>query len=309
MKHMLMLLLLAVFHFHPVEAAIFGIDDRVAISPVTEGATLARSTAIAVLSANIEETAPNLFKLETDPVSDFLCKEERFSQDRSLSYACSGFLVGHDLLVTAGHCMVNTGESHGDTDRYCPTFSWLFDFQLKEDGSVQLDDIPADRHYRCKQVIYAVHEEQPPYRDFALVQLDRPVPDRAPLALNPAAIPSKERLSMIGYPLGSPAKLAKNARILKNDVNQQSFLTSLDGFDGNSGSAVFNSKNEVVGLLVAGSPYSFVEDKVRSCSRLNRCNEMGKKCLGTDKNEPGTVVQKIQPVLEKIREFEAGRAR
>jgi V8-like Glu-specific endopeptidase len=293
----------------PSHAAIFGVDDRIAISPATPAYDLARSTAIAVLSGNQTETSPGKLALDTGSTQDLVCAEERFSKEPYLSWACSGFLVAPDLIATAGHCMVNTGESRHETETYCEAFSWLFDYHQDKNGKVQISDIPADKLYGCKQVVYAIKEEKAPYRDFALVQLDRPVTGRTPLKISSSPASEGDPLTMIGYPFGTPAKLSRNAKVLLNDRARESFITNLDAFEGNSGSAVFNSANEVVGILIGGTPsLSFVDTK-NSCQRYNHCLSDGTGCSLPDKDTSffpgfqrvGSEVQRIAPILELMK--------
>jgi V8-like Glu-specific endopeptidase len=308
---------LPVFVGPAAQAAYFGRND---VRPVISGSQTpigirARSTAVAVLSANISELPSGNLKLDNDIVTAAICKGETFEQDPSLSWACSGFLVAPDLIVTAGHCMVNTGEDRHETETYCQAFSWLFDYQADASGKTQLSEISPSRHYHCKQVVYAVNESKPPYRDFAIVQLDRPVTDRAPLKLSAEA--PVGTMSIIGYPLGTPVKSATGGRLLLNNISRQSFITTLDAFDGNSGSAVFNSAGSVIGILTGGSPtenwYADKSADGKACVRLNHCDEKGENC--TDKDDlsslpafqrTGSEVQRIAPVLEEIKKFQSG---
>lgn len=280
-----------------------------AITPTSSLYSYARSTAVAVLSANFSIESGKL-NLDLDSLSDLVCRDQRFSKDPSLSYACTGFLVAPDLIATAGHCMVNTGESRHETDTYCEAFSWLFDYQSNILGQFDAANISSSKLYRCKEVIYAINESSSPFRDFALVRLDRPVKDRKPLSLNTNAVISGP-LSMIGYPLGSPAKLSRGASILLNNPARQSFITNLDAFEGNSGSPVFNRKMEVIGILIAGNPFpSLIPDKRTTCERYNVCNEKGENCrvpdttsatqAGFQKN--GSEVQRIEPLKKLIDE-------
>lgn len=291
------------------QAAIFGADDRINISPSGPSYEMARSTAVAVLSANHSTPAPGILNLITGSTSDLVCPEERFSKEPYLSWACSGFLVAPDLIATAGHCMVNVGESRNEAGSYCEVFSWLFDYHQGLSGQTQTGGIPADKLYGCKQIIYAVKEEQAPYRDFALVRLNRPVTDRPPLKISAQTVAKQESLSMIGYPFGTPAKLSWNAKVLLDDPARESFITNLDAFDGNSGSAVFNSAGEVVGILVGGTPsLPFVAGK-NSCDLYNRCREDGTGCTLPDQDTSvfpgfqrvGSEVQRIAPILELMK--------
>lgn len=308
MKHFALLLALASL---PAQAAIFGPDDRTPVQPNSAAQKLARATAVAVLSANEIPGTNGTFSLDTSKLGDMFCKEEKFSQDPSLSYACTGFLVAPDLLVTAGHCAVNTGESHHETQTYCKTFSWLFDYQNGVGGAApQLTDIPNDKLYRCRETIYAVKDEKLPFRDFALIRLDRPVVGREPLKLATGGITNDDVLSMIGYPLGTPAKLSRGGRILLNNTERTAFVTSLDAFQGNSGSPVFNKNDEVVGILVSGYPSdSYFKEEGKSCYRYNRCDENGQNCLKPDFDftpfpdyqTTGSDVQRIEQVIEMIK--------
>jgi hypothetical protein len=302
----LLLLLLALSPNSP--AAVFGTDNRLNLRLNTPEANLARSTAVALLSTNFEIVNGRL-KLDAPSLAGEVCPEEKFSADPSLSYACSGFLVAPDVIATAGHCMVNVGESRQEKLGYCEAYSWLFDYAKDEQGAIALHDLDPENLYRCREVIYAVREEHPPYRDFALVQLDRPVANRPPLRLSSAPL-NAGPYSMIGYPLGTPAKLAPNAKILLNNPSRQSFITNLDALDGNSGSPVFNSSSEVVGILVAGTPsQTLFPDPVRGCQRYNICDENGKNCRVPDAEpsifpyfqQTGSEVQRIAPIMELLK--------
>ncbi len=285
-------------------AAVFGVDDRVSIRPGSLGYDLSRSTAVAVLSANFEPVSEGKIRLNVDKLDQMFCPSVKFSKQISLSYACTGFLVGPDLIATAGHCMVNTGESRDETDLYCKSFSWLFDFN----EATNTENVSSENHYTCKRVIYAVKDEGAPFRDFALVQLTRPVKGRTPFKLSAAPIGKTETLSMVGHPFGLPAKLSRGARTLVNNPRRGSFLTSLDAFEGNSGSPVFNAKNEVVGILVGGTPSANTVTKGR-CEVLNRCSDKGTNCLEDDRDTSifpgyqgiGSEVQRIAPVMKLMK--------
>lgn len=291
------------------QAAIFGADTREKITPSSKELPLARSTAVAVLSSNLVHTSPITIDLLPNKSSDFLCHDVKYADDPSLDYACTGFLVAPDLIATAGHCMVNSGQSRNEKQTYCETFSWLFDYQDDGNGHVQTVNLSTANLYECRKVVYAIHEEEPPYRDFALVQLKRPVTDRTPLVLSKQKIQPGDAVRMIGYPLGQPAKLSRDAHILLNNISKQSFITNLDAFEGNSGSPVFNAQNEVIGILVGGTPSeSLRQDKHRTCMRYNVCDDLGKNCERPDQDTSavpdfqvtGSIVQRIEPLQKLI---------
>jgi V8-like Glu-specific endopeptidase len=288
-------------------AAIFGADTRQHAFLNTSQGNLARSTAVALLRTNFTHSRSGLVDLMTTPVDQFLCHDEKFSDDPSLSYSCTGFLVAPDILITAGHCAVNAGESHHETETFCEAFSWLFDYQADSSGKTQLSGISPDKLYSCKEIIYAVREDEAPYRDFAVIRLNREVKGRTPYKISTRPFTKLETgLSMIGYPLGTPAKVSLDARVLHNDPLNEHFITNLDAFEGNSGSPVFNAQGEVVGLLIGGSPQpSLVPAAHLQCDRYNVCAEDGSNCTLPDDGlqslpgfqTTGSIVQRIDRVL------------
>lgn len=289
------------------QAAFFGIDSRKDITPNSPINSYARSTAIAVLSGSYK-VVDNKLQMDFSDTKGAVCTDQRFSQQPSLSYACTGFLVAPNILATAGHCMVNTGEDQHETQTYCKAFSWLFDYQVDNSGNFETNNVPEDKLYHCKEVIYAINQEVAPYLDFALVELDRPALGRKPFKL----APNKQNelpLSMIGYPLGMPAKYASDAKLLLDNPNRESFITNLDAFEGNSGSPVFNKNMEVVGILVAGTPApDMIDDSSGSCGRYNSCDENGVSCIASNQNvlqlpnfqRIGSEVQRIAPLANKL---------
>jgi V8-like Glu-specific endopeptidase len=290
-------------------AAIFGVDERFSILPTHKQHELARATAVGVLSSMIEATKgdPSTYTLTTSNLSDMLCSDQKFYKMPSVDYACSAFLIAPDILVTAGHCSVNVGETKNETEMYCDSYGWLFDYQVQADGTVRKEKIPADNYYQCKEIIYAINDKKNGITyDYAVIRLDRTVVGRTPLTLSDISVSIGERVSMIGYPMGAPVTYAQNATITALNPIGDSYITTLDAFDGNSGSAVLNSKNEVVGLLIAGTPESFISKPNLGsgvCYTYNTCDINGKNCTSEegilDSIIPiGSEVQSIAPVRE-----------
>jgi V8-like Glu-specific endopeptidase len=310
-------LTISLAHSPLARSAIFGTDRRTEVQSGSPFFNLGQATAVAVLSTNIETSSDGRINLLTDPISERLCKDERFSDQPSLSYACSGFLVAPDLLVTAGHCQANVGEVHHETDGWCKVFSWLFDYQLDASGGVQTKNIdPALRLYHCKQILFAVVDEHAPFRDYALIQLDRPVLGRQPLRLSKNEITSAnsaDDLTLIGYPMGLPMKADSKGHVLFSDPKALSFITNLNAFEGNSGSAVLDKSGAVVGILIGGTPtMSTITDKAAKCERLNRCDADGKNCALPDLDpkklppgfqKTGSEVERITPISDLLKVF------
>ncbi len=149
---------------------------------------------------------------------------------------CTAFLVRDDIIVTAGHC-VNEKDYIG--------MKVVFGFRMINKNT-SVSKIPYAYVYSIKEVI---HSEKGRV-DFAVCRLDRKVVNRKPLAIASKTVEKGDSVYVIGYPVGIPIKLADNAKVL--DVANTEFKATLDTYGGNSGSPVFNDRNEVVGILVKG---------------------------------------------------------
>ena len=199
-----------------------------------------------------------------------LCAGEQFA-DQPASGHCSAFLVSETILVTAGHC--------DDLLPYdmCKEASWVFGFHTNSNGEV-VTSIPESDVYHCKRIIA---KEFSSTKDYAVVELDRPVKNRKPLKIaSKNSVKAGDQIMMIGFPDGIPMKIAPNGKILT--VDSDSYQASLDAFHGNSGSVVMNQEtHEVVGILVAGNPdYQRVSSPAGSCNIVNKCDSEGLSCDG-----------------------------
>lgn len=246
---------------------VYGDDNRVETYQATKrNQTLANSTAGMIENVKLIQVGKNVMLPPASIQSDMgLCADERFS-DQPSSVICSGFLVGPDLLVTAGHCVTN--------EQRCKQVSFIFDYKIKSDTKKADMLVSADNVYKCAKVIETKLDGYgKTSRDFALVKLDRPVKNRAPLKYRvKGKIKNKENILVIGHPSGLPQKVASGAQVYDNSPDGF-FETNLDTFGGNSGSAVFNNKTGVVeGILVRGAK-DYVSDQAAGCARVNHEDE------------------------------------
>jgi V8-like Glu-specific endopeptidase len=253
---------------------VYGIDNRVEVFQATKiQQLLANSTAGMVESVKLVTTGDHVMLPPASIANDMgLCKDERFAEQPS-SVICSGFLVAPDLLVTAGHCVT--------TQERCDEVSWVFDYQMNEKTNRANVLVPSSKVFKCSKVIEAKLEGLSySSRDFAIVKLDRKVEGRKALSFRKTGkISNDARLTVIGHPSGLPTKVAAGGKIF-NNIPSGYFLTNLDTFGGNSGSAVFNSATgEVEGILVRGA-VDYIGDN--GCARVNQVEEdiTGKLSLG-----------------------------
>jgi V8-like Glu-specific endopeptidase len=193
-----------------------------------------------------------------------LCQDEPFYSQPTAAM-CSGFLVGDNLLATAGHCIK-------DTD--CANNSFVFGFKMENEQNAAMEVAP-DQVYKCKRI---VSRELTRQQDYALVELDRPVVGVRPLRLQQTDARVNDAIIVIGHPSGLPTKVAAGAGVRRLDNGF--FVANLDTYGGNSGSAVFNANTlEVVGILVRGEQ-DFAYDQANKCTRSNYCTDTG--CRGED---------------------------
>ena len=248
---------------------IYGDDNRVdVIDYPDQDVQLAASSVAAMIPQNRVNSSGELSGQEIGKKYS-LCDDQRF-RDQKIIANCTGFLVDDDLLVTAGHCMPDT--------KLCGDEKWVFGFH-GESYQVSPDDI-----YSCKKVVSVVDSSDSDI-DYALIQLDRVVSNRAPLKIRrKGSVSVGESLIIMGHPTGLPLKIADQAQIRsKNNVY---FTANLDSFGGNSGSPVLNEQTlEVEGILVRGE-----DDYINrgECRVVNECADNA--CDG----EESTLISLVQ---------------
>ncbi len=188
-----------------------------------------------------------------------LCKEEPFYSQPSAA-ECSGFLVGDDMVATAGHCINKS---------ICQFKSFVFNYRMLNNDRAP-KELPVDDVYSCKEV---VSREQNDQNDYAIVRLDRPVRGHRVLTMQKESVNVMDEVLVIGHPSGLPTKIADDAYVRRAEENF--FMANLDTYGGSSGSAVFNAKTlAVVGILARGVD-DFTWDSTRGCKISNRCSNEG----------------------------------
>jgi len=282
---------------------VYGADNRREVSEVanTFYSELARSTAAMVAQDSIElDDNKSTYKMKSGIKSlrDSLklCKSERFG-DQPFLATCSGFLVAPNVIATAGHCY------QGVMKTACDDHVWVFDYKVDDASKPFEHTFNQENVYRCKKVLKAVLSSTDKL-DFALIELDRPVGDRLPLKYRKEGTPKVgEGLTVIGHPWGLPSKVANGAKVLFND-NPVYLTGNLDTFQGNSGSAVFNSETGLVeGILVRGrsdATLSFDEASNSVCRVVNTCNEDGTQCAVKDPRSKGEDVTRFTLVAKEL---------
>lgn len=265
------------------QKAIYGNDDRREVELVAD--PKARENAdsvVAIFSASsVMDNGDGTSTLVTRPFGERyqLCANEPFREQPVGAY-CSGFMVGEDLIATAGHCV---------TPQQYPVGSVKCVFGFKQTNGVFPTRISNADIYTGVRLVK--HELTATGLDCAVLQVDRKIVGRKALPIRHSPkIADGAPLYVIGHPCGLPAKYAGNA-VVRDNTPITHFVANLDTYGGNSGSAVFNGMTHTVeGILVRGE-VDFVT--VGNCRVSLVCPNSG--CRGED----ATRVEWIADVLPK----------
>jgi hypothetical protein len=285
---------------HAGNLVVYGEDNRVEVYQASAAhQLLAKSTATMVSKheITIDDSKPEVVQFTQKTLRDWLeaatksnkakalfspvvqkaaaagatfCKGTRFI-DQPNAGMCSGFLIAPDLMVTAGHCV--------EIENFCDEYRWVFDYQIDKETQTAGVDVNPENIYSCKKVISSALI-LPLGLDYGIVQLDRKVIGREPLEINNNyKVSDNQGLLVIGSPSGLPLKVATGANVRKNS-HPGFFSANLDTFQGNSGSAVFNSVSGVVeGILVRGED-DYVPNHLKMCVEVKVCKT--DECRGED---------------------------
>lgn len=260
---------------------IYGDDNRQDVYQVQDPTVreIADSTAAMIQNSSMTKNSDGTVTVKARSFGqDFnLCKSEPF-YDQPAAAMCSASLVGEDLIATAGHCI--------DTSS-CSRNSFVFNYRMNDSKTAPLT-FQADDVYGCKEV---VAWEKTGNQDYAVVRLDRKVRGHRVLAMAKTDVAVGDQIYVVGHPSGLPTKVTDGAtvRSLKNGF----FMSNLDTYGGNSGSAVFSAKtNEIVGILVRGeADFKWGTGANASCMVSNRCPADG--CRGEDSTNISYVVKAV----------------
>jgi len=220
-----------------------------------------------VRETDLTKESNNRFRLSTIPFKDAmgLCSNERF-MDQPIASFCSGFAVGKNVIVTAGHCI--TSEDDLKTVRF------IFDYKYTDPTTVKTvfekPLVLSGKRIIDRGLSGGI--------DYAIIEVNETIPQDRQLKINTTVkIADKETVYVIGHPVGLPLKIAGGSFVRIN-TDPLFFTANLDTYGGNSGSPVFNARtNEVEGILVRGGVDFIKKD---GCRISNACPSSG--CNGED---------------------------
>ncbi len=239
---------------------IYGPDNRQDIKDVKDPKIIELSKSVAALipNKNLNPGKLNQFWISAP---NFIEQYQLIKGPLELSFGdqptaakCSGVLISENLILTAGHCV--------EDKKSLAEMNWVFDYKIEADSAsnskVELDSKHVYKINRIVEDYFHPYDIDGHLKDYAIVELDRPVLNRPFARFNFEERKSllMQKIGMLGFPSGLPLKYTNDARILS--ISEGIILNSdLDAFGGNSGSPVFlEQTGEVLGVLVRG-PLSF----------------------------------------------------
>jgi len=209
-----------------------------------------------------------------------------FENQTSLA-ECSGFLIGPDLVATAGSCVLDQVSQNS----LCSNLAFVLNY-VNYGPLSYYDVFAAGEVANCKRVI---NGSTPLYRsavvnittgasgpveinkpNWAIVQIDKSFPgayyDRfrsfKHLHLN-------ERVITIGHPLGAPRKYDTTGRIWAIDGGLtgrgMKLFTSSDSFKGSEGGPVLDTDGRVIGIQSGTVNPDFIPRDFIPCNIEQRC--------------------------------------
>ena len=272
---------------HASQPTVYGADDRqdvYAHGDIWMQSLARQATTALMYTSAINTTNPNNVTFNGPTLGDGrnLCATERFRDDPTAAH-CSGTLIDDDLVLTAGHCI--------DASRCADT---RFVFNYYRDSATALHTVTTSDIFSCASVVARRLDVVDGHElDYAVVRLDRRATPRftpAPVRRSSAALTNGQRLGIIGFGAGLPAKIdtggtVRDARASTLDY----FVATTDSFAGSSGSGVWELGGyEIAGILVRGE----VDYRANgACNVVNTCTATG--CRGEG-------VTYVRPALDAL---------
>ncbi|MDX2117052.1 MAG: proprotein convertase P-domain-containing protein [Planctomycetota bacterium] len=247
---------------------IYGTDDRREPYEVSDPIQLqlAQACVLVVSTSELSNNGNGTYTLITDPWvtqgGSNVCATEPYRGQLTAGF-CSGFLVGPDIITTAGHCVSTSNIG---------SVAFIFDFQQQGPGvAPNTTTIPADNVYFGTAVINRVQSGD---LDHCVLRVDRPVVGRTPVQIRRSgSVSVNDPLVMVGHPVALPKKVEAGAVVKDANGTVNFFMANTDSYGGNSGSMVANRLTGVVeGILVRGNS-DFVTTTGCAASRV--CADTG----------------------------------
>lgn len=279
------------------QKTLYGTDRRIEFFDIQDPIqfTVANSVAALVDSDHYRETSTS-YQLSGDTLGahENLCAGEHFSSEPEIAF-CTAFVVGPDLIATAGHCVPQNLES----------VRLVFGYRAQRKPQTVNDpqtitEIPKSQVYKISEVVKTKYDgDDTRAIDYAVMRVDRKIPDHLPLPLDTeTGVAVNDQLYVVGFPMGLPMKLADRG-IVRRVATEGYFVSNLDTFGGNSGSPVMRAGSLTVeGILVRGNNdfvYRGTCQVALVCARNRDCKLDGEDATSIKAIEDVFTTQKTAP--------------
>lgn len=240
---------------------IYGEDDRIDVYQESDPLKREWAASTCAVIANTRLTFNGDGTVEISGPARYMrnglpaCDDEPFANQPTAAN-CTAFMVGEDLIVTAGHCF-DTG--------YFNTHTFIFGFDMVN-ATVPVLHFDASQVYRGVEIISRLGTGN---KDHCVVRVDkritasgaRPFPIR-----REGNIEVGTPVGIIGHPAGLAKKIGFGNTYVRSNSHTEYFIANVDAFSGNSGSPVINSATgHVEGILVRGdTDFVYADDCFRS---------------------------------------------
>ena len=265
------------------EAFVVGEDERIDVSYADQKRQmLGRSVGAIVDRSYVINQQGRLTTFQTQTLQQRLehvwkaplCAYERFIEQPTLS-DCSGILIEEQFFMTARHCIFDESD--------CKKKVIVFDYTERTGQYVQMQ---SQSIFSCNRIVSGSHG----YRtgdDWVILELDRPAVGRQKVRVAAAPLIDSEAF-VLGTPSGLPLKYMPGAIKKWTDRIVEGFFDSAVYA---SGSPLFNSANELIGILTNQSQPDFTL-AAHGCVATNKVKSTS-QALSTFQN--------IRPILSQFR--------
>lgn len=231
-----------------VSRGVFGVDDRKEATDAKGFEDYVRATAVMVPKSSFrnnriyggtlrQRLATVFGSSKFDPNVKFL--------DQPAVAQCTGFLIAPDILVTAGHCVLDMNTAKD--------FYWVFDYtnNLKYNSEEKYVEVKPENIFEVKEVMEAEDNDDDylKSKDYSVLRLTKESGRKPYRFRTSGKVESGTRVFTVGTPTGLPLKLSENSRVV-NTSPETWFMSDTDVFPGNSGGPVFDPAGWIEGILV-----------------------------------------------------------